>query len=235
MTGRLSKPFYSDACLFEGPDPDMPVRGLAKYCSASSNLFDHTLSKCDLLAIGEATDRATGETLPVVFWRIEGVVNLPWHPTIKPYVGATLFQTDEQGLVAQATEFWSITAFDAFATTLFPEFGAPAARPAPELIREIETAQAAAGGRAMERIRDGDGGRAEGWGWEGSSFTRQLRDFPDVDVVLYPTAQLEGRLPDLNWFSENRRHGHGGAETEAAPKTGAFAPAPASGAVHVPL
>mmetsp|Transcript_45862 Transcript_45862/g.127296 ORF Transcript_45862/g.127296 Transcript_45862/m.127296 type:complete len:215 (+) Transcript_45862:624-1268(+) len=103
VTGRLSKPFYSDACLFEGPDPDMPVRGLAKYCSASSNLFDHALSTCDLLAIGEATDRATGETLPVVFWRIEGVVNLPWHPTIKPYVGATIFRTDEQGLVAQVS------------------------------------------------------------------------------------------------------------------------------------
>mmetsp|Transcript_45861 Transcript_45861/g.127290 ORF Transcript_45861/g.127290 Transcript_45861/m.127290 type:complete len:144 (+) Transcript_45861:1010-1441(+) len=125
----------------------------------------------------------------------------------------------------QATEFWSITAFDAFATTLFPEFGAPAARPAPELIREIEAEQAAGHAWALERIRDGDGGRAKGWG--GASFTRQLREFPDVDVLLYPTAQLEGRLPDLNWFSEKRRHGRG-AKTEAALEAGASAPAPAS-------
>ena len=39
ITGRLSTSIYRDDCFFEGPDPDMPVRGLRKYLNAASQLF----------------------------------------------------------------------------------------------------------------------------------------------------------------------------------------------------
>jgi len=33
ITGRLNSTIYRDDCLFDGPDPDMPVKGLRKVCS----------------------------------------------------------------------------------------------------------------------------------------------------------------------------------------------------------
>merc|ERR1719356_563317 len=34
ISGKLTHEIYHDSCLFTGPDPDMPVRGLRKYLSA---------------------------------------------------------------------------------------------------------------------------------------------------------------------------------------------------------
>jgi len=89
----------------------------------------------------------------LVVWRIQGTVNLPWHPTIKPYYGATLYELQPQlvdyalalnedgggggGLVSRATEWWSVHA-DAFLAAVAPEaaahvFGTEAAQPAPVL------------------------------------------------------------------------------------------------------
>lgn len=70
VTGKISKAHFQEDCLFDGPDPDMPVRGLAKYQSASTTLFQHKASKCELLAIGSMPLKG-GQLAPVVFWRIE--------------------------------------------------------------------------------------------------------------------------------------------------------------------
>lgn len=120
VTGRLSRELFEENCLFCGPDPDMPVRGLGKFLSASQQLFSHARSKCELLAVG-VVDSATaaaavGSALPaaqgggrgsggtdpppdqvVVVWRIEGTVNLPWHPEILPYFGVTLYEVRRRG------------------------------------------------------------------------------------------------------------------------------------------
>jgi hypothetical protein len=49
LTGRLTQSIYRDDCLFDGPDPDMPVRGLHKYLNAASQLFETKSSTAELL------------------------------------------------------------------------------------------------------------------------------------------------------------------------------------------
>jgi hypothetical protein len=153
VTGRLSREWYAEACRFDGPDPDMPVVGTAKYLAASSNLFRHAESRCDLLGVGYVEPPATsifhaqtsgafGDTF-VVLWRIEGTVNLPWHPTLKPYYGATFFWRDsETGLLVESREYWSLPAVDAFLSAA-PGFGDIGESPAPSA-RELLVAHAAA-------------------------------------------------------------------------------------------
>lgn len=167
-------------------DPDLPVTGIGKYLAASAQLFAHAQSRCDLLAVAtvdalppeiiEARKGAAAKALEggrsgvLVVWRIEGTVNLPWHPTIKPYYGATLYELQVRvpdgalgsevasraatgsssagsppvsevgggGLVARATEWWSVQAADAFLAAVAPGaaaqvFGTEAAPTAADL------------------------------------------------------------------------------------------------------
>jgi hypothetical protein len=194
VTGRLSTNLFDDRCVFDGPDPDMPVAGLAKYLAATSQLFSHKLSRCELVGVGviddldplhgSASRRSRGAWLRlpalglnragahhhlpgllplhpgdsttvgprgqgvVVLWRIQGVVNLPWHPTIKPYYGCTLFEraVDDGprraghlggegyrgGLIIRATEWWSLPVLAAFCSAVpaFRHWGGPDAPPA---------------------------------------------------------------------------------------------------------
>jgi hypothetical protein len=128
ITGKLSTHLYRDDCYFDGPDPDMPVRGLRKYQSAASQLFDRKVSRADIL--GSFIDE--DEQSITVRWRLEGVLNLPWHPTMKPWTGSTTYYLDEDHLICRHIEKWDISAIDAFVSLLFPSFriGAPpAARP----------------------------------------------------------------------------------------------------------
>ena len=95
----------------------MPVRGLRKYLSASSQLFDQRLSRADLISIGiNIPDRQV-----FVEWRIEGILNLPWHPRLKPWTGKTTYHIDSSGLISDHIEEWNISVLDAFLSTLLPE------------------------------------------------------------------------------------------------------------------
>eukprot|EP00466_Bigelowiella_natans_P010951 jgi/Bigna1/90844/estExt_fgenesh1_pg.C_810014 len=69
--------------------------------------------------------------------RLEGTLMLPWRPKFKAYTGCTLYTLDDRGLVARHEEKWSISALDAFVSTVFPEwpFAAPSAPPYAELLR----------------------------------------------------------------------------------------------------
>lgn len=131
-TGRLTQEVYSDRCFFDGPDPDMPVRSLQRYGDALRGLFDPSLSRYELLELRQSGPRAFTAS-----WRLEGALRLPGRPRIKPYIGTTLYELNEQGLVCSHTETWSISALDAFVSTAFPEFGADAAPPAEELRRSL--------------------------------------------------------------------------------------------------
>ena len=122
------------------PDPDMPVRGLEKYISAISNLFDVRASSVELLDLQvtsvETLGMRKGEnahttchstTLQVLApdlilsrWRLDATLKLPWRPSIKAYTGVTLYELDRQGLVARHTELWSISALDAFVSAVLP-------------------------------------------------------------------------------------------------------------------
>lgn len=136
VTGRLSACIYADECVFDGPDPDVPVTGLAKYVSAAAGLFDRRLSRVDLLGIEER-----GEREIVARWRLEGALNLPWKPRIKPYTGETTYTFDEQGLVVRHVETWSVSALDAFVSVIWPGFGEPPAPPVEELMKAMETGE----------------------------------------------------------------------------------------------
>ncbi|KAA8496541.1 hypothetical protein FVE85_0270 [Porphyridium purpureum] len=133
ITGNLSKALYCDDCLFDGPDPDVPVRGLRKYVEATSKLFDRRRSRIELLHICDVNARQVR-----AYWRLEGVLRLPWRPPIKPYLGSTTYTFNELGLVSSHFETWSISALDAFLSTLIsPKLGKPSAPPLGELMRRI--------------------------------------------------------------------------------------------------
>lgn len=123
VTGRLSSCIYADRCLFDGPDPDMPVRDVQRYSDALRGLFDPSTSRIELIELRQHDDRSF-----VADWRLEGALQLPWHPAIKPFTGSTLYELNEDGLICSHTETWSISALDAFVSVLLPSWGAaPAA------------------------------------------------------------------------------------------------------------
>jgi hypothetical protein len=128
VTGRLSSCVYADRCLFDGPDPDMPVRDVQRYSDALRGLFDPSSSRIDLIELRQHGDRSF-----IADWRLEGALQLPWHPAIKPFTGSTLYELDEEGLICSHTETWSISALDAFVSVFFPSWGAAPAESVEQL------------------------------------------------------------------------------------------------------
>lgn len=138
ITGRLSTAVYKDECLFDGPDPDMPVKGLKKYLSSASQLFEYRSSRADLLkplVINRDKNTITA------YWRLEGVLNLPWHPRIKPLTGSTTYIIDPQiGLIESHIETWDISVLNAFVSTLFPQLNY-GSKPAPPIRKLVANKQ----------------------------------------------------------------------------------------------
>lgn len=131
VSGRLSQQLYDDACYFDSPDPDMPVRSLGRFTDALRGLFDPHRSTIEL-----ARMEPHGASAFVAHWRLSGHLKLPWRPAIKPYAGCTLYEVSpETGLIVSHTEAWSITALDAFVSTIVPSFGAP---PALDVSRHVD-------------------------------------------------------------------------------------------------
>lgn len=125
VTGRLTPSLYRDDCLFDSPDPDGHVRGLAKFCNAAAGLFDTRLSRVDLIDIYAVDQRTV-----IAEWRLQGALMLPWRPYIKPYVGETTYTFNGDGLVCSHVDKWQISVFDAFLSVLFKNLGTAPAPPA---------------------------------------------------------------------------------------------------------
>lgn len=125
ITGRLNSTIYRDDCLFSGPDPDQPVRGLRKYLAAASNLFDSSKSFATLTDVSLVEDDLSDSNAKViqVRWRMEGVLMLPWRPKIKPWSGWTRYHLDDEGLILHHEEGWDISVLQAFVGTILPEVG----------------------------------------------------------------------------------------------------------------
>lgn len=115
ITGKLNTAVYRDDCLFDGPDPDMPIRGLRKYLKVASQLFDQAKSRSELLSL-EIVDN-----LIVAKWRLNGILRLPWRPTLPEVTGTTTYYRDEQGLIYRHKETWDISVAQAFFKTLWPD------------------------------------------------------------------------------------------------------------------
>jgi len=158
ITGRLNTAIYRDDCLFDGPDPDMPVRGLRKYLNAASQLFDTKTSTAELLSleiingnsIGNSIDSSCNdnfndndEDAPVILttrkekmtttkattttivarWKLQGVLQLPWHPSLPVWTGKTVYHLDNEHMIYCHEEFWDISVLQAFTQTLWPNVG----------------------------------------------------------------------------------------------------------------
>lgn len=134
ITGRLNTTIYRDDCYFDGPDPDMPVRGVRKYLNAASQLFDKSSSTAELLSleIGDADSvnnknkshrhQKSSATI-VARWKLKGVLHLPWHPSLPVWTGTTTYHLDDEHMVYFHEEEWDISVFRAFTQTLWPELG----------------------------------------------------------------------------------------------------------------
>ncbi len=120
ITGRLNTTLYRDDCLFDGPDPDMPVRGLRKYINAASHLFDHATSTAELLSLDIVMDLDFNPVI-VAEWRLQGVLHLPWHPKLPTWTGRTSYHFDDKGLIYLHKEEWDISVARAFLETLLPD------------------------------------------------------------------------------------------------------------------
>mmetsp|Transcript_5029 Transcript_5029/g.8756 ORF Transcript_5029/g.8756 Transcript_5029/m.8756 type:complete len:348 (+) Transcript_5029:3038-4081(+) len=132
ITGQLTRSIYTDNCLFDGPDPDVPVRGLRKYVDATSHLFDRRQSRVDLLSISVQENNTIHAE-----WRLEAVLLLPWKPRVKAYTGTTTYTFNSDMLIESHIETWSISVVDAFVSTLLGiDFGARPADPAEILIQQ---------------------------------------------------------------------------------------------------
>lgn len=134
ITGKLTTEIYDEDCFFDGPDPDMPVKGLRKYLFSASQLFDRRRSRADLL---RPVEYSASTSTVVAHWRLEGVLNLPWHPEVKPWTGSTTYEIDTAtGLIVNHREHWDITVPDAFVSTLLPQlnYGARRAEPVGDLV-----------------------------------------------------------------------------------------------------
>ena len=124
LTGRLNSTLYRDDCLFDGPDPDMPVKGLRKYLSAASHLFERESSFAQLLELRtEEGGGHRGRGAVVARWRLGGTLMLPWRPAVRPWTGTTRYHLDEEGLIYFHEEEWDIAGAEAFVCTVFPKLG----------------------------------------------------------------------------------------------------------------
>jgi len=122
ITGKLNTAIYRDDCWFDGPDPDMPVRGVRKYLNAAGQLFDKSTSTAELLTI-EIQHSQTKQPTIVAKWKLKGVLQLPWHPSVPTWTGTTIYHLDEDRLVHKHEELWDISVAQAFTQTLWPQLG----------------------------------------------------------------------------------------------------------------
>ena len=111
VTGLLSHIIYRNDCLFDGPDPDLPVTGLRKFVGAASQLFDRSKSTAELLSLD-----IEGKVI-VAKWRMKGVIRLPSRPEMPEVVGKTIYHLDEDNLIYLHEEEWDISAVEAFLKT----------------------------------------------------------------------------------------------------------------------
>jgi len=126
ITGRPTVAIYRDDCFFDGPDPDMPVRGLRKYLNAASQLFDQSQSRAELISLEtmENNDNSNSSTnnkspgIIVAKWRMNGILRLPWRPELPEWTGTTTYHCDEQGLIYLHEETWDMSVAQAFLTVM---------------------------------------------------------------------------------------------------------------------
>eukprot|EP00980_Cylindrotheca_fusiformis_P028034 scaffold22577_cov122-Cylindrotheca_fusiformis.AAC.13 len=116
ITGKLTTAIYRDDCLFDGDDPDQPIKGVRKYIGVAARLFDYKTSNCTLKSLDIVEDAL------VANWKLEATLRLPWKPRLPTMHGSTRYSFDDDGLIARHEESWDMPALEAFGRTFFPDF-----------------------------------------------------------------------------------------------------------------
>ncbi|CAM9824353.1 unnamed protein product [Phaeothamnion confervicola] len=135
VTGRCDASLFTDDFIFT--DPSVSLKGLAAYSQGVARLFDQETSRAEMISV-TAADEAT----IVVVWRLEGRVNLPGKPRIKPYIVTTTYCRDGNGLIVSQQDEFDAPALEILLSSYLPGFGRPPAPPASDLRK---AAKAAAG------------------------------------------------------------------------------------------
>lgn len=134
--GEVDPRLFSDSFAFK--DESVATTGIKAYATGVRKLFDQATSRAELISV-EA--RPAAQQI-VVTWRLEGRVNLPFKPKIKPYVVTTTFDVDpDSGLIVSQLDEFSVPGWDLLLSIVLGEgFGA---KPAPP-VEELRAAAAAA-------------------------------------------------------------------------------------------
>eukprot|EP00882_Tetradesmus_deserticola_P004278 GHRQ01004518.1.p1 GENE.GHRQ01004518.1~~GHRQ01004518.1.p1 ORF type:complete len:264 (+),score=100.44 GHRQ01004518.1:267-1058(+) len=140
VTGQVDPRLFSDSFAFK--DESVATTGIRAYATGVRKLFDQATSKVELISVEAQPDAQA----VVVTWRLEGRVNLPLKPKIKPYVVTTTLGVDPAtGLINSQVDEFSVPGWDLLLSILLGEgFGAKPAPPA----EELRAAAAAGGGKA---------------------------------------------------------------------------------------
>ncbi|GLC39853.1 hypothetical protein PLESTB_001292000 [Pleodorina starrii] len=116
VTGDLTREIFADDCRFVDPTND--VTGLSKYLTALGVLFDPKYSKVELLDI-----RVTDPRVIEADWRLGGYLVFPWNPRVEPFTGHTIYTLNEEGLVSEQRQSWSISGATALQQSFTPSWG----------------------------------------------------------------------------------------------------------------
>lgn len=82
-------------------------------------LFDQATSKAELITV---TSNPAARLITIT-WRLEGRVNLPFKPKIKPYVVTTTLGLDDDGLICSQVDEFSVPGYDLLLSIIFGEGG----------------------------------------------------------------------------------------------------------------
>lgn len=97
-----------------------PVKGLRKYLSAATQLFDVGKSESELRSLRIEQDQ---DNTIVATWRMAGVLRLPWRPSLPTMTGTTTYRVDDEGLIYEHVETWDMSVPEAFLKTFYPPLG----------------------------------------------------------------------------------------------------------------
>ena len=154
ITGRLNTTLYHGDCTFEGPDPDLPIRGVRKYARAAAQLFCFDTSWAELLSLqaitetkdpedpqeGQQHNKAQGDSRSrptlMATWRLQAHLRLPWHPPLPLVYGTTTYYTHVQtGRITHHVESWdNLTPWQAFVQTLLLPHQVTVVEPPPPVL-----------------------------------------------------------------------------------------------------
>ena len=143
VTGEVDPRLFAEDFTFK--DDSVATSGIKSYAMGVRKLFDQATAKAELIAVEVVAGQTTSEAPKVVVaWRLEGGVNLPFKPKIKPYVVTTTFTLNSEGLIDSQLDEFSVPGWDLLLSTILgPSFGAPAAADVETLRQRYKSKKAA--------------------------------------------------------------------------------------------